>query len=84
MFVPVAQLRELAGSSETYLQLRTELQCLVTLDRKAGLYQALSDRLSSASEYQLAELVVRAVQVRRDGVGGLLVSMMSPEQLART
>ncbi len=64
VFVSVAQLRNLSCASDELLTLRSELACLVALDKNAGLYQALSDRLSSDSETQLLDLVVKALSMQ--------------------
>jgi len=72
-FVPVRRLRELAEAAGVgALTLQAELVCLVTLDRRAGLFQALADRLSSAAASQLGELVLQALQVRQPAPQGPL------------
>ena len=79
LFLPVVRLREL--SKAFVPQLYEELLSLRTLDKAAGLYEAISLRLSSAAEHALSELILQSLSINLIA-GKLQLALKSVPQLA--
>lgn len=72
LFVPIAELRLLSCSEEQEQEgggglLAAELRALRSVDKGAGLYEALAERLSSAAEHALSDALLQRLEVRLHG-----------------
>ena len=78
LFVPIAELRLLSCSEEQQQEqqpeqeggrglLAAELRALRSVDKGAGLYDALAERLSSAAEHALSDALLQRLEVRLHG-----------------